>query len=294
MYVSMKSMLSHASENNYAVMAVNCVNMEVVKAIIDAAEEESSPVIVNISPRQFKAHADLELMVPMIKAYAKSANVPVALNLDHGQEYEDINYAIKTGFTSIMFDGSTLPFEENIKHTKILSLLAQDLGLSIEAELGHVGQASEGDNVKTDYYTDVKQAVEFVAKTNVDCLAVAIGTAHGKYPEGFVPKIDFQRLKELKDALKMPLVLHGGSGAGEENIRKAVSLGINKINVCTDLFNYGRDAIANELKTNPKIDYMDLMHVGELAMKTYIKNYMRIIGSSQRYTYKLDNIKELD
>lgn len=286
MYVSMKSMLTHANENNYAVMAVNCVNMELVKAIIGAAEEENAPVIIDISPRQFKAHADLNLMVPMIQSYAENVNVPVALNLDHGKEYNDVMDTIRIGFSSVMFDGSTLDYEENVSRTRMITNVAHDLGISVEAELGHVGIALDGDSDRQDLYTDVNQALDFIYRTDVDCLAVAIGTAHGNYPKGIVPKIDFDRLQELKNALKIPLVLHGGSGAGEENIKKLVSLGINKINVCTDLFNIGRDAIASELKQNPTIDYMDLQHVAEIAMKKYIKNYMRLIGSSNRYIYQ--------
>lgn len=290
----MREMLQHASDNNYAVMAINCVNMELTKAIIDAAVEERSAVIVNISPRQFKAHASLELMAPMIRAYAESVSVPVALNLDHGQEYADIVKAIQCGFSSVMFDGSTLDYETNIKNTALVCTLAHAHGRSVEAELGHVGLASMGDNESDHLYTNVEEAKEFVRRTGVDCLAVAIGTAHGSYPKGIKPRIDFERLKQLKEALRMPLVLHGGSGAGEENIKKAVSLGINKINVCTDLFNVGRDAIAKELHSNPLIDYMDLQHVGELAMKKYIKNYMQMIGSSNQYHYDMGNVKALD
>lgn len=290
----MKSMLDHASENNYAVMAVNCVSMEILRAIIDAAEEQHSPIIVNISPRQFKAHAPLELIVPMYTSYAASASVPIALNLDHGQSYEDITKALRLGFTSVMFDGSTLPFEKNIEYTRIIRSLSREYGCSLEAELGHVGVAAEGDDETNALYTDVDEAVQFIQQTQVDCLAVAIGTAHGSYPKGKKPKIDFNRLKELKEALKIPLVLHGGSGAGEENIRRAVQLGINKINVCTDLFNHGREALRTALTETPHIDLMDLQHVSQLAMKDYIKNYIAMIGSSNRYDYDVSKAKALD
>lgn len=276
-------MLNHANEHNYAVMAINCVNMELVKAIIGAAEEEGAPVIVNISPRQMKAHATPELLVPMIQAYAKSIDVPVALNVDHGQKYEDIVRYIRAGFSSVMFDGSSLAYEENVENTRRISLLAKDYGLSVEGELGHVGQALEGDNDRSDYFTDPQQAKDFITRTQVDCLAVAIGTAHGNYPKRIQPKLDFERLTAIKETVGIPLVLHGGSGAGEENIRKAVSLGINKINVCTDLFAHGRSEISRILTENPTIDYMDLQHFGELAMKDFIKNYMRMIGSSHRF-----------
>ena len=294
MFVSMKEMLNHAHTHHYAVMAINCCNMECAKAIITAAQEEQSPVIINISPRQFKVHADLEATVPMIRNMAMKATVPIALNLDHGQEYEDIVKAIQHDFTNIMFDGSALPYQENLERTILVAELSHAHGCSVEAELGHVGQASSGDGQKDDLYTNVKQAVEFLNQTHVDALAVAIGTAHGQYPQGYVPHLDFDRLKELKEALKIPLVLHGGSGAGEENIKKAVALGINKINVCTDVFAIGRDKMKEVLDENPKIDLMDLSHASELAMTEYIKNYMKMIGSSHRYCYSMSIKKEFD
>lgn len=294
MYVSMKSMLDHANTHQYAIMAVNCCNMEVVKAAIHAAQEEKAPIILNISPRQFKAHASLDSLVPMIQEMAKNAFVPIALNLDHGQEYEDIALALTKGFTSIMFDGSALPFEENRDRTRLVTTLAHSMNASMEAELGHVGQASAGDGEKQDYYTNVEQAKRFVEETGVDALAVAIGTAHGKYPKDFIPALDFERLKELKEKLGIPLVLHGGSGAGEENIKKAVALGINKINVCTDVFDIAKEAIMKSVLNHPKIDYLDLMHCAELEMKTYIINYLRLIGSNGRYDYSMSIKKEMD
>lgn len=294
MFVSMKEMLHHADKNYYAIMAINCCNMECAKAIIGAAEEECSPVIINISPRQWKSHAALETMTPMIQNMAQKASVPIALNLDHGQEYTDVVDAIQHGFTNIMFDGSALSYQDNLEKTALVSDLAHASGCSIEAELGHVGQASAGDGLTDDFYTNVEQAVEFVKQTNVDALAVAIGTAHGQYPEGYVPHLDFQRLKELKDALQMPLVLHGGSGAGQENIQKAVALGINKINVCTDVFAVGRNQMKSALEKNPYIDLMDLCHEAEIAMKKYICSYMQMIGSSRRYCYHISNKKEFD
>lgn len=294
MYVSMKDMLWDAHENNYAVMAINCVNMEQAKAIIESAAEEHSAVIINISPRQMKAHGHGDIMAPMIKNMAEKVNVPVAFNLDHGADYEDITYAIECGFSSVMIDSSSYEFEENVRRTGIIATLAHSKGLSCEAELGHVGQANQADNTKEDLYTNPEQAKEFAERTHCDCLAVAIGTAHGSYPEGFVPKLDFDRLKLLKDTLQMPLVLHGGSGAGDENIKKVVECGINKINVCTDLFKHGRQAMADAIAENPSIDYMDVCIVAQNAMKDFIKRYMRLIGSSGRYIFEKSTGPELD
>lgn len=294
MYVSMKDMLWHAHENNYAVMAINCVNMEQAKAIIESAEEECSAVIINISPRQMKAHGYGYIMVPMIKSIAEKASVPIAFNLDHGANYEDIIAAIDFGFSSVMIDASSYEFDENVHRTQMVATLAHSQQLSCEAELGHVGMAAQADNSKRDLYTDPSQAKKFVNLTHCDCLAVAIGTAHGSYPSDFVPELDFERLKVLKETLNMPLVLHGGSGAGDENIKKAVAYGINKINVCTDLFKHATKHCKNVLDKNPKIDYMDLMMEAEDAMKDFIKSYMRLIGSNNRYTFEKHTGEELD
>lgn len=290
----MKEMLLHAHNNHYAVMAINCTNMEQAKAIIEAAAEEHSAVIINVSPRQMKAHAHGEIMAPMIRRMAREVDVPVAFNLDHGGNYEDLCYAMKCGFSSVMIDSSSYEFEENVRRTSLIASMAHGMGLSCEAELGHVGLAKEADNTKVDLYTNPEQAKEFVERTGCDCLAVAIGTAHGSYPKGFVPKLDFERLKLLKETLNMPLVLHGGSGAGDENIRKAVACGINKINVCTDLFKHGRKAMADAIAENPEIDYMDVNIAAQKAMKDFIKRYMRVIGSSGRYTFEKSEGPELD
>lgn len=285
MYVSMKDILQHAHENNYAVMAMNSINMEMVKAGIKAAEEEYSPLIINLGQGQMANHASLNIMLPMIKNLAKNARVPIALNLDHGTKLEVEVDCINNGFSSVMFDGSSLSFEENVKRTKIIVALAHSKNICVEAELGHVGQANNQDDSKVDLYTDVNLAKEFVKQTNVDCLAVAIGTAHGLYPKGYVPKLDLNRLKELKNNLNMPLVLHGGSGLGEENIKLAIKYGINKINVCSDAFDIAKKTILTEVKNNPNIDYLNICIKVENSIKEFVKNYMRLIGSSNRYYY---------
>lgn len=294
MYVSMKEMLLHAYHNHYAVMAINCVNMEQAKAIIYAAVEEKSAVIINVSPRQMKAHGHGDILAPMIRGIAEKVPVPVAFNLDHGADFTDITNAIKYGFSSVMIDSSSFEFEENVRRTQQIASLAHSMGLSCEAELGHVGQASQDDNSNVDLYTNVKQAKEFVERTDCDCLAVAIGTAHGAYPKGMIPKLDFERLKELRAELDVPLVLHGGSGAGEENIRKAVACGINKINVSTDLMRHAVNVSIETLKKDPKIDYMDLCIAVQNGMKEFIKAYMRVIGSTGQYSFEKDNGPELD
>lgn len=285
MFVTMKSILDHANENNYAVMAVNCINMEMARAVIEAAEEMHSPIIVQMGPGQMKKHAHATEMYPMVKAMADSVNVPVCLNMDHGSAFEDLMNVIKLGFTNVMYDGSSLPYEENVARTSMICTIAHSKGISVEAELGHVGQAIDEDDEHTDFLTNPIQAKEFVDKTGVDALAVAIGTAHGAYPKGKIPKLDFERLKELKRTLKMPLVLHGGSGAGEENIRKAVAYGINKINVCTDAFSVAKETFIKECERDGSKDYLAISMEVERAIKEFTINYMKMIGSVDRYIY---------
>ena len=254
MYANMKYILDAANRDNYAVMAINCINMEMARAAIEAAEEEHSPIIVQFGVGQMAKMEETD--------------------------------AIRWGFSNVMIDASSLPYEENVRRSRMVADMAHANGISVEAELGHVGQAADGDGRTADMYTNVEQAVDFVKRTGVDALAVAIGTAHGKYPEGFVPKLDFERLAELKAALKMPLVLHGGSGSGEENIRKAVAGGINKINVCTDAFHAAEKAMKAKWEAEPNTDYLGICMVAEKAVKEFVRDYIRLIGSNNRYTFE--------
>lgn len=286
MLVNMKYILDNANRDGYAVMAVNSVNMEMARAVIEAANEEHSPIIVQMGKGQMAKLAHPQDIVPMIINMAERADVPVCLNLDHGPSLEVELDAIHRGFTNVMIDASSLPYEENVKRTRMIVDLAHAKGISVEAELGHVGQAADGDGQTDDMYTNVAQAKDFVERTGIDALAVAIGTAHGKYPAGYVPKLDFNRLAELKAELKMPLVLHGGSGSGEENIRKAVAGGINKINVCTDAFHAAEVAMKEKWEKEPNTDYLNIMVTAEAAIKKFVKDYIRMIGSNDRYIFE--------
>ena len=285
MLVSMKAILDDANKNYYGVMAMNSINIEMARGAIMAAQEEHSPVIIQFGPGQMKNHAHMEEMIPIVKDLAARVHVPVALNLDHGSDFYVITDCINAGFTNVMFDGSSLPYEENVKRSAVISALAHGVGCSVEGELGHVGQAIDSDDTDTDLYTNPDQAMDFVTRTDVDALAVAIGTAHGAYPKGKSPRLHFQRLQQLKETLKMPLVLHGGSGSGEENLRKAVAGGINKINVATDAFEAAKHGMMEALKENPQSDYMHLCMAAEESVKQFAKAYMRVIGSSGRYIY---------
>lgn len=233
--VNLKELLDDAYKRKYAVGAFNVVNLDFLEAIVKAAEIKNSPVILNIAEVHFP-FVTLENIVPSIKAVSERARVPMALNLDHGLSFEAIVRAIRNGFTSIMFDGSTLNYEENIEKTSEVVKLCHAANISVEAELGAVG-GEEGGGLEGDadpsLFTDPGKAAHFVKSTQIDALAVAIGNSHGKYKG--VPNLDFTRLEQIKEATGIPLVLHGGSGISTSDFRKAIGLGISKINFFTGM-----------------------------------------------------------
>ena len=228
MYVSMKKMLADANANNYAVMAINCFNIETARTVIKAAEMEDAPIIVNIFQDHLVTHCDSELITPVVKTLAERSRVNVALNYDHGQDVDLLIKAIDDGFSSVMVDASRYEMDENIRITKEIADYAHSHGASVEGEIGCLGASEGGAFTQDAMYTDPEQAKIFFEKTNIDALAISIGTSHGNYPEGMVPKFDIDRLKEIKRLTHAPLVLHGGSGSGGENILLSVKNGINK------------------------------------------------------------------
>lgn len=287
MYVSMKYILDDANRNNYGVIAANVINLELARGVIKSAVEENAPIIINIGQGQMHKHASSDIMCNVIKNIAVKTHIPVALNLDHGSDFNRITDAFRNGFSSIMIDASQHPYNENVDITKKVVELAHSQGVTVEAELGHVGQADKFDNNNKSLYTDPGEAVQFLKDTRADALAIAVGTAHGSYPKGLNPKINFGIISEIKKATGAPLVLHGGSGSGFDNIKKAVECGINKINVCTDTFNNCRDFLRKELMENPQIDFLNLMIDLENAAKESIRSYIKISGSCN----KADNFK---
>lgn len=282
MYVSMKQMLEKANAENYAVMAINCFNLETARAVISAAEEEQSPIIINIFWEHLLTHSDSELIAPLVKTLANRTSVNVALNLDHGQEEAYLKKAIDDGFSSVMADMSRFNLEENIKRTRDIADYAHAHGASIEGEIGCLGGSEGGNFTQEAMYTDPQQAKMFYERTDIDALAISIGTSHGNYPDGMVPKFDIERLKEIKKLTGAPLVLHGGSGSGEENIRNSVANGINKINVGCDFMNANRDAAAKLLAENPDINFFDLIHSTEKESRELVKYYIGLSGSRGR------------
>lgn len=280
MYVSMKEMLDAANKGGYAVMAINCFNLETARSVIRAAEAENAPIIINIFADHLLTHSDSELITPIVKTLAQRASVDVALNLDHGQEAGYIKKAVDDGFSSVMVDASRFDLEGNIKMTKELADYAHARGVSVEGEIGCLGASEDGKFTQDAMYTDPEQAKVFVERTGIDALAVSIGTSHGNYPDGMVPKFDIERLKKIKELTGAPLVLHGGSGSGEENIRASVANGINKINVGCDFMNANRDATAKILKDDPQINYFDLIHQVEQDSSELVRYYIRLAGSN--------------
>jgi len=234
MLVTGNEILQHAHKNGYAAPAFNVVNMEMLQAVIAAANDEKSPVLVQTTEGALK-YACIGMLSEMIRYAANCASVPVAFHLDHGTTFETAVQCIRNGWTSVMIDGSHHSLEENIALTKSVVDVAHACGVSVEAELGRLGGVE--DNIVVDekdaMHTDPDEAVKFVTETDVDYLAIAIGTAHGKYKG--VPKLDFERLDIIKKKLNIPIVLHGASGVMEDDIKKAISLGVNKINIDTDL-----------------------------------------------------------
>lgn len=279
MLVSGKKILQHAHENGYAVGAFNVNNMEQVQAIVEAAEETKSPVIIQASQGGLK-YAGVEFIAGMSKIAAEKVSVPVAIHLDHGTDFTQIMKCIRNGFTSVMIDASHYELDENINKTKQIVEMAKAVGVSVEAELGKIGGTEDDISVdeKDATFTNPDEAERFVNETGVDYLAIAVGTAHGPYKGE--PKLDFDRIKTIKERLNMPLVLHGSSGVPEDSIRKAVSLGINKINIDTDIRMAFNTAVREFISTNPDAyDPRKILGPGREAMKKVIAEKMNMFGS---------------
>lgn len=231
MLISLKEILDLAEEKKFAVPAFNVYNMETVMGVIAAAEEMNAPIILQCYSRLF-TNGEGYYLAPVIIAAAKKAKVPVAFHLDHGASESEVMKAVRYGATGVMIDKSLLSLEENIKGTKNVVDLCRDIDVQVEGELGHIGVAAQGDE-KTIAYTEVQDAKKFVEETGVCALAIMVGTAHGRYKQA--PKLAIERIKEIHEAVDVALVLHGGSGVPDEEIKAAIEAGIRKINFGTDL-----------------------------------------------------------
>lgn len=280
--ISSTKLLLKAQERGYAIGAFNAENMEMVQAIVEVAVELNSPVIIQTTPSTV-AYANVDMYRAMVNAVAKDVSVPVVMHLDHGKSLDLCKEALEAQYTSVMIDGSTLSFEENISLSREVVGIAKTKGIPVEAELGTVGGKEDDHKVsdKDALYTNPSQAKEFVERTGVQSLAVAIGTAHGFYKQQ--PKLDFDRLKEIRKAVDVPLVLHGASGVSDESVMKSIQLGICKVNFATELRVAFTKGVNKVLEENPGVyDPKKYCAIGRAEVKKLVKEKIMICGSQEK------------
>lgn len=283
MLINMKEMLEVALENKFAVGSFNVANSEFVKVVIESAEEKHAPAIIQIHPNEIGLVTDS--FIAYVREACHKAKVPMVIHLDHGGSVEDVMRAIRNGYTSVMIDASHESFEDNILITKKVVELAHMVNVSVEAELGTIGSnegSSEGGSEDI-LYTDPYEAKEFVKRTGIDTLAVAIGTSHGKYPTAKDHKIDIEKLKKINEQVSIPLVLHGGSDNPDEEISQTYLHGIAKINLSTDM----KSAFFNQLRktfAEKPADYEPdvLIPSATAAAKELVKAKMDLFGSTNK------------
>ncbi|WP_282155924.1 class II fructose-bisphosphate aldolase [Cytobacillus gottheilii] len=264
MFTTTKKLLQLAEETNSAIAAFNCYNAETIQAAIQAGERANKGVIIAYGER-YKDYMNLEAFAAFTKSLAEQASIPVALHLDHSYEISTIERAIASGFSSVMYDGSALSLEENVKTTKHVVEMAHAAGVFVEAEIGSMAKGDFSDEEEGDgRLTDPNEAISFVKETNVDFLAASIGTVHGMYKGE--PKLDHQLLKTIAESIQIPLVLHGGSGTPEDQVLKAINLGIRKINVNTEVSLAAVTEMATQLQAQPQIHLSNLMTAAQDVM----------------------------
>lgn len=244
---TLTELIKYSREHSVGIGMFNIVNLEFACAIFEASQETGIPAMLGM-PKRFLQYYPVDVMVQACKTLLKNAKVPMAIHLDHGKNFEGVMNALRAGFTSVMFDGSALPYEENVAQTAEIVKIAHAMGVSVEGELGYVGRSGV-DELSPDGFTKPEQAEEFVARTGVDALAIAIGNQHGQYKG--VPKLDFDRLCDIRSRVECGLVLHGGTGIPDKDFVRAVKCGINKINIYTAM-----DVAAREFNTAHFGDYM--------------------------------------
>jgi len=282
MLISTKEMLMDAQKRGYAVPAFNIHNLETALSVAEAAKELRSPVILAATPGTFKFNGR-EYIDAIVKTIAKNSKVPLTLHLDHHESFDDIKISVDLGCRSVMIDASHYPFEENIRRVKEVVDYVHAVGGSVEAELGKIGGTEDDLVVDEDSvsYTDPIAAKEFVDRTGVDSLAVAIGTAHGLYKSK--PKLDYNRLMEIRKVVNIPIVLHGGSGIPDESIKKAIELGICKVNIATELKIPFTNAIREYLLSNPaESDPRKYFSPAKEAVKNVARDKILLCGSNNR------------
>ncbi len=276
--VKMKDLLKRAEEKNIGCGAFSVGNMEMVKGAIRAAEELETPIILQIAEVRLK-NSPLHLMGPMMVQAAKEAKVDVAVHLDHGLTFETVDKALELGFTSVMLDASTLPFEENIAKVKTVVEKAQKYGATVEAEIGLVGGSEDGSCDHGIRCTDPDDAVVYARETGIDALAVAIGNAHGNYP--VAPTLAFDVLEKIHEKVDIPLVLHGGSGITDKDFQRAISLGIRKVNIATASFNSLTAHVEKYMASTDKHNFFDLNEA--MVQGTYENVKRHILVFNEQY-----------
>jgi fructose-bisphosphate aldolase, class II len=284
--INMKDLLAHAKQHKYAVGAFNITNLDFIDHIMDAAVESNSPVIMQLAEVHFR-YLNLEDIAPILINAAKNVSVPVCIHLDHGKSLKTMVRAIRAGFTSIMYDGSEYPLDENIRNTAEVVKIAHSVGVSVEGELGNVGGEAVGveaaipHDSSEEFYTKTEDATRFASESGLDTLAISIGNVHGLYKGE--PNLDFDRLTAIRDAVGIPLVLHGGSGISDDDFRKAVSLGICKINFYTGISQAAMIKVHKFIEEHPKsISYPDLAKLAMSELKKVVMDRMDVFGSKEQ------------
>jgi fructose-bisphosphate aldolase class II len=277
MLVNMNDILLPAKEVGYGVGFFNAVNVEMARAIIETAEEMHAPVMVGTAQVLLPA-MELERVAEYLIPMAQKATVPVCIHYDHGLTFERCMQALKLGFTSIMYDCSMASYEDNVKNVAEIVKICHAMGVSVEGELGHVGDNFGSGKLEnpSDYFTNADTAADFVSRTDVDSLAVAVGNAHGDY--AFPPKLDFERIELISKGTNRPLVLHGGSGLSNNDFKMAVKLGVSKINIFTDIDKAGKAGIEAGIAAGEK-SLMGLIPYEISAMKKVVQEKIRLFGS---------------
>lgn len=279
MLVNMRDLLKDAQNGNYAVGSFSVANMEMVLGVLKAAEELNAPVILQIAEVRLK-QSPLELIGPLMVAAAENAKTPVAVHFDHGKTEEKIGLALELGFTSVMFDGSHLPLDENIAQTKRIMAIAQDYDAAVEAEIGCVGGSEDGSEDIAINCTKPDDAVRFVKETGVDALAIAIGNAHGNYKS--TPKLRFDILEKCAELVDTPLVLHGGTGISPEDFVKCSKTGIKKINIATATFDMVEKTVHTCYNNDEIKGYYDLQGAEVQGAYENAKKHILIFGTDNK------------
>ena len=274
MLVNLNDVLKKALKEHYAVGLFNTTDTDMLEAVNSAAEELRSPVIVGTA-EVLLPNGELSLIAPAIVNAARNATVPVVVHYDHGLTFGRCMEALQRGFSSVMFDGSAKDYAANIAETAEIVKIAHALGASVEGEIGHVGEAATDDGAVSDLYTKPQEALDYLNATGVDALAVAIGTAHGAYKSR--PKLDVQRLKEIRATVEVPLVLHGGSGLSDDDFRNCIAAGIAKVNIFTDICLAGSAAMKAACEEG--LSYLDCRQKKVAMIREEVKKKMRLFGS---------------